>query len=270
MTLNAYINGTYSNKHLPPCLAKKYPEDYFREDNAYNAFYFYFRLTLAFWLSSNDVAIPKDIRGDLYFYFYLQIFARYNLERRSHNLCEVKDFDWHKRIKPGYHSLFRHRNGKPVCRRPEHWHIPCHKNRDKDVRLTYVYTFAFQNLFIFSIEQYIRTEKCFIFQDIIKLEARLAVAIDLGYIIDDLGNQISINSADGLDIIAGLIEGHCDAPNKKYYGMYEALGHEILGGRPRCNDKNDVETSAIENHCTCMKDPGFYLLIKKILSLLIR
>lgn len=76
---------------------------YFTEDIGLNAYYYYFHSHLPFWWSSEKFGEFKEQRGEIYFYFYVQLLARYNLERISNGLGEIPEFSWYLPFKTGYY-----------------------------------------------------------------------------------------------------------------------------------------------------------------------
>ncbi|KAA1415383.1 hypothetical protein F0U47_20685, partial [Nocardioides antri] len=50
---------------------------YFTEDIGMNAYYYYFHSHLPFWWTSEKYGALKERRGEVYFYFYQQLLARY-------------------------------------------------------------------------------------------------------------------------------------------------------------------------------------------------
>ena len=72
---------------------------YFTEDVGLNAYHAYTHLYHPFWMKSEKYGLStKIMRGESFYYFYQQLYARYSLNRMSSYLPEVEDFDWEENI----------------------------------------------------------------------------------------------------------------------------------------------------------------------------
>ncbi|XP_043280053.1 arylphorin subunit alpha-like [Venturia canescens] len=229
------INGNYSGWYIGREYDTEMKLKYFIEDVGFNSFYFYFRQESPFWLNSEDYALgEKDIRGEEYLYGHKQILARYNLERIANGLERIEDFDWNSEFYPGYYPTMTYHNGLPFPQRP-HWSkIPHYK---------YIYSRAIQDY-----------------------EMRISAAIDLGYVIDADGKQVKIYTPEGLNILGNLIEGNEDSCNKEFYGSIDALGRKILGFNLEPKTPYQIIPSALESFGSCLRDPAFYRLYKRIVQ----
>ncbi|XP_076397680.1 hexamerin 70c [Megachile rotundata] len=232
------IAANYSSRYLPMFEDREYKMDYFMEDVSLNAYYYYFRSMFPFWMNSNKYNIPKEVRGELYYFIHKQLLARYNLERLSNDLGKVEDFDWFKPIFPGYYSTLMYRNGIAIPQRNRYSSVPYYK---------YKYL-----------------------KDITALEMRIMDAIDSGYLVDEQGKNIDIYTPEGLYMLANVIEGNVDSCNRRFYGMYDALARDILGFSFEQPNKNKVIPSALQCDCTSMRDPAFYMLYRRIMSFFFR
>lgn len=91
---------------------------YFTEDIGLNTYYYYFHTVFPSWMNGIGFGLQKERRGELYFYVYKQLLARYYLERLSNGLGEIPAFSWREPFKTSYtpnmvyHNLypFVHRN----------------------------------------------------------------------------------------------------------------------------------------------------------------
>lgn len=129
------IYANYSSASMMPHKDSEYMLNYYMEDVGLNAYYFYFRQVFPSWLSSKNYDVPKNIRGELYYFIHQQLMARYNLERMSNGLGGVEDLDWYKPIFPGYYSTLVYSNGIPIPQRKHYSSIPYYKNKYLKVRL---------------------------------------------------------------------------------------------------------------------------------------
>ncbi|XP_020280010.1 hexamerin-like [Pseudomyrmex gracilis] len=232
------IYANYSGNMARPYFDDEYKLDYWMEDPSLNAYYYYLREVMPFWLDIKDIKdldMPKDFRGYFYYFQHKQLLNRYYLERRSNDLSNIEDFDWNKPFYPGYYSTLMYNNGILMPQRSRYENIPFYK---------YKYL-----------------------KEIEALEMRLMNAIDLGYVYDKNGKQVNIYTPEGLNILANLIEGNMDSCNPRFYGNYDALARNILGFNFDYKDKNKMIPSALQSYSTSMRDPGFYRMLKRIFKM---
>lgn len=119
---------------------EEYKISYFMEDIGLNAYYYYFHSYFPFWMDGDLYAgtkVLKERRGEVYYYFYQQLLARFYLERLSNGLGEVPDFSWWHPIKRGYSPYI-----KSFVQRPSNYPIP--EKYDEELQLldTYEKTFV--------------------------------------------------------------------------------------------------------------------------------
>ncbi|KAK1123770.1 hypothetical protein K0M31_008465 [Melipona bicolor] len=232
------VMANYSSNYMMPYMDEEYKLDYFIEDVGINAYYYYMRQMFPFWMSSSKYSMPKEIRGQLYYFFHQQLLARYFLERMSNGLGKIEDFDWNKPIYPGYYSTMTYLNGMHFPQRDRFSAIPYYK---------YKYL-----------------------KEINALEFRIMSAIDSGYLLDETGKKINLYTPEGLNMLGNVIEGNADSCNSRFYGMYDALARDILGFNLDFQNKNKVIPSVLQSYSTSMRDPAFYMLYKKIVSYFLR
>ncbi|XP_076758109.1 hexamerin 70c [Xylocopa sonorina] len=231
------VTANYSSKYMMPYNDDEYKLDYFMEDPNMNAYYYYMRQMFPFWLSSK-YGMPKEIRGQFYYFFHQQLMAKYFLERMSNGLGKIAEFDWHKPIYPGYYSTMMFPNGISLPQRDRYSKVPYYKYK------------------------YLR--------EINALEMRIMDAIDSGYLMDERGKKVDIYTPEGLNMLGNVIEGNVDSCNRKFYGKYDALARDILGFNYDYENKNNVIPSALQCYCTNMRDPAFYMLYKRIMTYFFR
>lgn len=114
---------------------------YFTEDVGLNAYYYYFHSHLPFWWSSSKYGALKERRGEVYFYFYQQLLARYYLERLTNCLGGIPQFSWYSPIKTGYYPLLT-TYYTPFVQRPNYYNLHTEKNYEK-VRFLDIYEKTF-------------------------------------------------------------------------------------------------------------------------------
>ncbi|XP_068986396.1 hexamerin-like [Bombus flavifrons] len=211
--------------------------NYFMEDIGLNAYYFFFRQSFPFWMSSSEFGF-QDYRGAEYLYGHQQLMNRYYLERLTNELPNLEDFDWEKPFYAGYYPTMTYQNGLPFPQRPEWSNFPSYKYK------------------------YIT--------DIKDKESRIMSAIDTGYVFGNGTTKYYIYNEDGLNILGNIIEGNEDSFNQQFYGSIDALGRKILGYNLEPSSKYKILPSALEIFSTSLRDPAFYRLYKRIVDLYYR
>lgn len=127
--LQANYSGWYMNREY--YLENKL--NYFMEDIGLNAYYFFFRQSFPFWMSSSEFGF-QDYRGAEYLYGHQQLMNRYYLERLTNELPNLEDFDWEKPFYAGYYPTMTYQNGLPFPQRPEWSNFPSYKYKYITVR----------------------------------------------------------------------------------------------------------------------------------------
>lgn len=102
-----------------------YKISYFTEDIGLNAYYYYFHSYFPFWMDGDLYPVMKERRGEVYYYFYQQLLARYYLERLANGMSEIPDFTWWHPIKSGFSPYMSHYYS--FVQRPEYYQIPSTK-----------------------------------------------------------------------------------------------------------------------------------------------
>lgn len=126
---NYMIFANYSGNMAKSYLDDEYKLDYFMEDVGLNAYYYYIRQVMPFWLNVENFEIPAYFRGYFYYFKHKQLLARYYLERFSNDLGNMEDFDWNKPFYPGYYSTLMYNNGMVMPQRSRHTNVPFYKYR---------------------------------------------------------------------------------------------------------------------------------------------
>lgn len=124
---NYIIYANYSGSLVKPYLDDEYKLDYFMEDVGLNAYYYYVRQVMPFWLDMKDFEIPAYFRGYFYYFKQKQLLSRYYLERISNDLGDIEDFDWNKPFYPGYYSTLMYNNGMIMPQRSRYTNVPFYK-----------------------------------------------------------------------------------------------------------------------------------------------
>lgn len=84
---------------------------YFTEDIGLNTFYYNFHLDYPFWMTDEVYGLSIDRRGELYIHLHRQLLARYNLERKSNQLCLVPSFNPTQVVERVFDSPLMFHNG---------------------------------------------------------------------------------------------------------------------------------------------------------------
>ncbi|KAG7210288.1 hypothetical protein KM043_011832 [Ampulex compressa] len=227
------INANYSGWYMHRDNVPDQQLSYFTEDVGLNAYYFLVNHDFPEWMNSAEYNMPKDIRGELYFYGHKQLLVRYYLERLSNDMGEIEHVDIDRRIPVGYYPTMHYQNGLPFPQREVMSAVPLKKH------------------------DYVRTAN--------DLHVRISSAIDTGYVIDTNGKHVSIYTPEGLNMLGNIVQGNADSINRVFYGHMDKLCRVILGFGLEPVTKYQVVPSALEIYSTSMRDPVFYSMYKNIL-----
>nr|AAG44960.1 hexamerin 2 [Corcyra cephalonica] len=215
---------------------------YFTEDIGWNSYYYYFNMKSPFWGKGADVLKGfKGRRGEIYYYIYQQILARYYLERLANGLGEIPRFSWFEKFPTGYYpsigpylSSFVHRS--------EDYYLADADNID-DIQFIDYYEKNFL--------QYLQNGQF----KANKYEV-------------DLYNSKSIN------FVGNYWQSNTDLYEKvqprNYWRSYEVAARRVLGGAPRNYADHVYIPAALDFYQTSLRDPAFYQLYGKILEYIIQ
>jgi hypothetical protein len=240
---NRVIFANYSGHYLN--LNPEQSLSYFTEDIGVNSFYYYYNLYYPFWMSGEEFSLKADNRGELFYYMYQQILARYYLERLSNGFGEIKTFNWEVPLETGYYPSLVYPNGLQFPTRPNFAKL-------EDYFYTYGQKYG-DNRYVYSYT-YVKD-----------YERRIRDVIDLGYVYTKSGQKVELFSSEGLDVLGNLIECSMDSPYYKFYGAYHMFARHLLGYAYQPYTYHKSQPSALEHFETSMRDPAFYQLFKKII-----
>jgi hypothetical protein len=113
-TINANYSGYYLNLNPEQSLS------YFTEDVGLNSFYYYYNIYYPYWLGGQEFNYQNDRRGELFYYIYQQLLARYYLERLSNGFGEIEYFNYEVPFQTGYYPSLQYSNGLPFPTRPNY------------------------------------------------------------------------------------------------------------------------------------------------------
>lgn len=175
-------------------------------------------------------------RGSIYLYLHQQLLAHYNLQRLSAGLGPIHDIDI-EHVKTPYHPHLNLINGLQFA------------GRSGDVYHSHFH------------QQLVKT--------VYRLEKRIMNAIDSGYVITPQQSFLSLYQPQGLNILGELIEGTGKSVNPRYYGSYQAVARQLLGGAPEFATIWGYTPAALDLHETSTRDPVLYQLYKRVINLVL-
>lgn len=189
--------------------------------------------------SKNEVSGKIYRRGERYVYQMKQLLARYNLERKSNGLDNVKDITLDGTVENGVYPNLRYTNGLQMTNRQNDYDL----QKQHNMKLIQV-TKDFEN--------------------------RFYRAVDQGFVETVNGNKVNLQSKDGVNILGNLLQGNSDSANSQYYHYLEYYYRLLLGGNNNdnvdFNDKRFVPT-VLDNYETSMRDSVFWQIMKRITSI---
>jgi len=214
---------------------------YFNEDIGLNAFYYYFNLDYPFWAKGgDDRKLDNDYRGAMYLFIHWQLLARYNLERLSHDLGFVQEFNYYENIETGYDSGLRYYNGV---------HFPARDN----------------NYVMYTPQNYDYAERLNV------IEHRLYDVMDTERVYMEDHKYFDIPSDDkwsvkNFDILGNLLQGNKDSLHENYYGSYDLYLRNIINdGIAYGKFENDLP-GPLMHYETSLRDPVFFEMYQKLLK----
>ncbi|CAH2085085.1 unnamed protein product [Euphydryas editha] len=87
---------------------------YFTEDIDLNSYYYYLHMNYPYWMTDEVYGLNKERRGEVVMYSNQQLLARYRLERLAHNMCDVKVLTWNEPMTTGYWPKIRLHTGEEM------------------------------------------------------------------------------------------------------------------------------------------------------------
>ncbi|XP_068617306.1 basic juvenile hormone-suppressible protein 1-like [Battus philenor] len=207
---------------------------YFTEDIDLNTYMYYLHMNYPEWMDDDIYGLHKERRGEMMMYAYQQLLARYRLERLTHGMCDIKMIKWDDVVKNGYWPKIRLHTGDEM---------PVRQN---DVKLINKNNY----------NDYVLLE------DIGKV---LREGILTGQIIRRDGTTINLRKAEDVEYLCRLILGgmgmqHDDA--KVIHVSY--LVKKLLTYSVYNVDKYTYVPTAIDMYTTCLRDPVFWTVMKRM------
>lgn len=229
---NSVLYANYSGHHVYSYEDQQV--SYFLEDIGLNAYYYYFHIDYPYWMGGEEYNLYKDRRGEYYLFFHQQLLARYFLERLSHDLGYIREFNWWSPIS-AYYPNIRTYYGYPYVSR-ESGHIVDHQGLHYDVENIYAY------------------------------EQRLLSAIDSGYFLLANGTLFNFSYPGGIEYLGNLIHGNPDSLNVRYYN-YMYYVYKTFGQYFGKNYHYSGEYPSVLYHPeTTLRDPAYWMFLKRVFT----
>nr|AAX14951.1 arylphorin hexamerin-like protein 2 [Romalea microptera] len=245
---DARLQGQSSSKETPYIFYSNYsgypvannPEElvsYFTEDVGLNSYFAYLSYKYPFWMNPKNYSLPElEYRGQSFLFVLEQLLARYNLERLSNHLPEIKAIDYNHPVLVGYYPDLRFQNGNEAPARPEGI-FP--RNTD----ISYV-------------------------EEIKDYDRRIRDSIDYGYFAGYNYEKYNIREKDHTNILGNILEGNAESINKEYYGSLYRNLITLFGHIVDPVQRYGVPSSVLEHPETQLRDPLFYRIARRIVSIL--
>lgn len=211
---------------------------YFTEDLSLNEWNMEMTSFWPWWMMAKHerYSLQNERHGERMFYNQRQILARYQLERLTNNLEEMKTFDWDDHKMTGYAPHLRYKNGKEMPMRPTNM-----KMTDDDEM------WAIKNM-----------------------EERIQTGIDSGFFVSENGKLIKIQSEGGIEILSRIIEETMDEINPKMYGSLLRKLVTLVGRIVDPHRNHDMAPGALMHWETQLRDPMYYSILARVHELYLR
>ncbi|CAH2233649.1 basic juvenile hormone-suppressible protein 1-like [Pararge aegeria] len=208
--------------------------NYFTEDIDVNTFFYYLHMNYPYWMSDDVYGLNKERRGEVTMYGYQQLLARYRLERLSHGMCDIKMIMWDKPLKTGYWPKIR-----------------LHTGEEMPVRRNYVSLINKDNLkyklYVDDVERYIRE------------------GIMNGRVTRRDGTVITLKKAEDFENLARMLLGGLGIMNDDAKVIHVVHLFRKLVSYGNYNfDKYTYIPTALDMYSTCLRDPLFWRIMKRI------
>ncbi|CAB3254226.1 unnamed protein product [Arctia plantaginis] len=207
---------------------------YFTEDVDLNTYMYYLHMSYPFWMTDDLYNLNKERRGEILSYANMQLLARYRLERLTHEMCDIKTIMWHEPLKTGYWPKILLHNGE---------HMPVRSNNmvlltDKNVKVKRM---------LDDVERMLRD------------------GIMTGKIERRDGTVISLRKPEDVENLARLLLGGMRLLNDDAKTLHMMnLMRKMLTYNVYNTDKYTYIPTALDMYTTCLRDPVFWQLMKRV------
>ncbi|XP_072932421.1 basic juvenile hormone-suppressible protein 1-like [Epargyreus clarus] len=209
--------------------------NYFTEDIDLNTYMYYLHMNYPYWMTDDVYGLNKERRGEIMMYGYQQLLARFRLERLTHSMCDVKMIMWNDPLTVGYWPKIRFHNG---------YEMPVRQNNVNFMNIVNVK----DKMLVDDIEQIIRQ------------------GILTGRIERRDGTIINLKKAEDIEYLCRLLLGgmgflNDDAKVIHVMNLYKRL---LTYSTYNFNKYTYVPT-ALDMYSTCLRDPLFWRVLKRII-----
>ncbi|CAH0399633.1 unnamed protein product [Chilo suppressalis] len=207
---------------------------YFTEDIDLNTYFYYLHMNYPYWMTDDVYNVNKERRGEIFMYTHMQLLARLRLELLSKNMCDIKPLVWNEPLATGYWPKIRMHNGEEMPMRRNNVAVVTENNvKDK--------------ILIDDIESVIR-------------EAILKGRVHLRD-----GTVVTINKEQDIEVLARmLLGGYGLKPDSAKVIHIGNLLKKMLSYGQYNVDKYTSIPTALDMYTTCLRDPVFWRLIKRV------
>ncbi|CAG9562296.1 unnamed protein product [Danaus chrysippus] len=225
------IDWRKSVRHV---LSKNDRLSYFTEDIDLNTYYYYLHMNYPYWMTDDVYGLNKERRGEIVMYANQQLLARYRLERLAHNMCDIKMIMWNEPLKTGYWPKIRLHTGDEMPVRSNYVEL-VHKDNLKE------------KLYVDDVERLIR------------------MAIVTGkYEMRD-GTVLNLRKSEDFEILARILLGGVGLKNDDAKVIHIVnLFKRLLSYSNYNFEKNTYIPTALDMYTTCLRDPVFWRMMKRI------
>ncbi|XP_034829267.1 basic juvenile hormone-suppressible protein 1-like [Maniola hyperantus] len=207
---------------------------YFTEDIDMNTYYYYLHMNYPYWMVDDVYGLNKERRGEVTMYANQQLLARYRLERLSHGMCDINELKWDEPLKTGYW---------PKIRLPTGDEMPVRRN---NVLLVNKHNLKYK-LIVDDLERYIRD------------------GIMHGRITRRDGTSITLRKSEDFEYLARMLLGGLGIVNDDAKVVHIVhMFRKLLSYGNYNFDKYTYIPTALDMYSTCLRDPLFWRIMKRI------
>ncbi|KAL0830261.1 hypothetical protein ABMA28_002467 [Loxostege sticticalis] len=208
--------------------------NYFTEDIDLNTYMYYLHMNYPYWMSDDIYNVNKERRGEIQMYATMQLLARLRLERLGHKMCDIKMLMWNEPLKDGYWPKIRMHNGE---------HMPVRQNH----KLLITKDNVKDKILVDDIERIIR-------------EGILKGKIELRD-----GTTLMLKKPEDIEILARLLLGGIGMKHDHAKVIHVTnLFKRMLTYSHYNLDKYTYVPTTFDMYTTCLRDPVFWKLMKRI------
>ncbi|XP_022827798.1 basic juvenile hormone-suppressible protein 1-like [Spodoptera litura] len=207
---------------------------YFTEDIDLNTYLYYLHMSYPYWMNHDMYAVNKERRGEIMSYATMQLLARLRLERLSHEMCDIKPIMWNEPLKTGYWPKIR-----------------LHTGDEMPVR---------SNNMILVTKENLKWKR--MLDDV---ERKLRDGILNGKIERRDGTVISLKKPEDIEYLARMVLGGMGlvSDDAKFMHMMHLM-KRLLSYNVYNFDKYTYVPTALDMYTTCLRDPVFWRLMKRV------